>query len=110
MSQELRGVVESLTKQCAEGRDLARRAAAGLKVQYRTNLHRRNLMDGGNGGVKKKKTRGSKAGSKGGSTAASSVISGETGDAMDVTGIDLMGQRLAASDEESSVQSALDDM
>ena len=110
VSQELRGVVESLTKQCAEGRDLARRAAAGLKVQYRTNLHRRNLMDGGNGGVKKKKTRGSKAGSKGGSTAASSVISGETGDAMDVTGIDLMGQRLAASDEESSVQSALDDM
>ena len=46
VSEQLRDVVEKLGKQCAEGRDFARRAAAGLKVQYQANQYRRNLMGG----------------------------------------------------------------
>ena len=63
VSSNMRSVIDTLTKQCTEGRDLAKRSAAGAKVQYKATVHRKKLMGGGNAQVnlKMKDTLGHEA-------------------------------------------------
>ena len=64
VSEQLQGVVEKINKECTDVRDLARRAAAAVKVLYEASLHRSKLMMGASGGVAvEKKGKKSKSGS-----------------------------------------------